>query len=156
MRIVARELKILYADADDSRVALFDAFVLAETNFLQSRPVLDRMLVKLHEAGIDKLPTNAGDLAKAVEVKSPKGLITVSAKSAKGKSAAAVNSLLDAYADLRLEQTEGQQHFRTKELAAREVTLLQQLQAVDGRSWRSARNTGRTRSPRRMSTRSAR
>jgi polysaccharide biosynthesis transport protein len=134
MRIVARESKILYADADDSRLRLFDAFVLAETTFLQSRPVLDRMLVKLHEAGIDNLPSNAGDLAKAVEVKSTKGLITVSAKSAKSKSAAAlVNSLLDAYADLRLEQTEGQQHFRTRELAAREVTLLQQLQAVDAK-----------------------
>ena len=47
MRIVARESKILYADADDSRVRLFDSFVAAEVNYLGSRPVLERTLAKL-------------------------------------------------------------------------------------------------------------
>ncbi len=34
MRIVARESKILYANSDDSRLRLFDAFVAAEVTYL--------------------------------------------------------------------------------------------------------------------------
>ncbi|MCU0790458.1 MAG: hypothetical protein MUE79_05320, partial [Nitratireductor sp.] len=133
MRIVAREAKILYANSDDSRLRLFDAFVAAEVTYLTSRPVLDRTLEKLQAANIEKgWPENVGDIAKAVNITSQKGLVTISAKSARGPVAAAlVNGLLDAYGELRMEQTEDRQHFRTRELVGREASLVEQLKAID-------------------------
>ena len=44
VRVLAREAKILYADSDDSRLRLYDAFVTAEMELLQSRPVLEAAL----------------------------------------------------------------------------------------------------------------
>lgn len=132
MRIVARETKILYADPDDSRVRLFDSFVAAEVNYLTSRPVLERALSKLQASDVPEIPADISELAKMVQVTSLKGLVTVQAKSRLGATAAAaVNSLLDAYAELRMEQNEGQQNFRAQELSAREVNLLDQLKAID-------------------------
>lgn len=132
MRIVARESKILYADSDDSRVRLFDSFVAAEVNYLGSRPVLERTLARLQAGSVPDVPEDVGALAKMVVVAGQKGLVTIQGKSKSGPTAAAVvNSLLDAYAELRLEQTEGQQNFRVQELAAREASLLEQLKAVD-------------------------
>lgn len=132
MRIVARESKILYADADDSRVRLFDAFVAAEVNYLGSRPVLERTLAKLQAENVPDIPRDVGDLAKMVQVTGQKGLVTVVAKNGSGQTAAAaVNGLMDSYTELRLQQTEGQQNFRAQELASREKSLLDQLQAID-------------------------
>jgi succinoglycan biosynthesis transport protein ExoP len=132
MRIVARETKILYADSDDSRVRLFDAFVLAEVNYLSSRPVLERTLAKLQAQGIPNVPVDVGDLAKMMQVTGQKGLMTIVAKSGAGQTAAAaVNGLMDSYMELRLQQSEGQQNFRAQELASREKNLLSQLQAID-------------------------
>jgi uncharacterized protein involved in exopolysaccharide biosynthesis/Mrp family chromosome partitioning ATPase len=132
MRIVARESKILYADTDDSRLRLFDSFVAAEVNYLSSRPVLDRTLARLEAQSVLKAPRDVGDLAKMLQVTGQKGLVSIVAKSGAGATAAAViNGVLDSYAELRLEQTEGQQNFRAQELTAREKNLLNQLQAID-------------------------
>lgn len=133
MRIVARESKILYANSDDSRLRLFDAFVAAEVTYLTSRPVLDRTLRNLQAANIKAgWPQEVGDIAKAVNITSQKGLVTISGKSGTGETAAAlVNGLLDAYAELRLEQNETRQDFRTSELTGREASLLEQLKAID-------------------------
>lgn len=132
MRIVARESKILYADSDDSRVRLFDSFVLAETNYLGSRPVLERTLSKLRAQDVPNLPADVGDLAKMVQVTGQKGLMTVVAKNGAAKTAAAaVNGLMDSYMELRLQQSEGQQNFRAQELASREKGLLENLQDID-------------------------
>jgi uncharacterized protein involved in exopolysaccharide biosynthesis/MinD-like ATPase involved in chromosome partitioning or flagellar assembly len=132
LRIVARESKILYADADDSRVRLFDAFVAGEVNFLGSRPVLERTLAKLSVEGIPDVPADVGDLAKMVQVTGLKGLMTIVAKSGSPRSAAAaVNDLMDSYMELRLQQSEGQQNFRAQELSTREKNLLKQLQDID-------------------------
>ncbi len=135
MRIVARESKILYANSDDSRLRLFDAFVAAEVTYLTSRPVLDRTLRNLQASNIKPgWPEEVGDIAKSVNITSQKGLVTISGKSGSGATAAAlVNGLLDAYAELRLEQNETRQDFRTSELTGREVTLLDQLQAIDAK-----------------------
>lgn len=132
MRIVARETKILYADSDDSRVRLFDSFAAAETNYLGSRPVLERTLAKLRAQAFSDVPRDVGDLSKMMVIEGKKGLITVVVKSGVAVLAAAVvNGVLDSYAELRLEQTEGQQSFRAQELTAREKSLLNQLQAID-------------------------
>lgn len=132
IRIVARESKILYADTDDSRLRLFDSFVAAEVNYLGSRPVLERTLVRLQAQAVPNMPGDVGDLAKMLQVAGQKGLVTITAKSGAGATAAAVvNGVLDSYAELRLEQTEGQQNFRAQELSTREKSLLSQLQAID-------------------------
>jgi uncharacterized protein involved in exopolysaccharide biosynthesis/Mrp family chromosome partitioning ATPase len=132
MRIVARESKILYANADDSRVRLFDSFVAAEVNYLSSRPVLERTLARLQAAGVPHVPEDVSDLAKMLTVTGQKGLVTIQGRSQSGITAAAItNGLLDAYAELRLEQTEGQQNFRTQELATREASLLKEMKAID-------------------------
>jgi uncharacterized protein involved in exopolysaccharide biosynthesis len=39
VRILPREAKLLYADADDTRSRLYDAFVTAEVHLMQSRPI---------------------------------------------------------------------------------------------------------------------
>jgi uncharacterized protein involved in exopolysaccharide biosynthesis/Mrp family chromosome partitioning ATPase len=132
MRIIARESKILYEDSDDSRLRLFDSFVAAEVNYLGSRPVLERTLTRLQSLALSNVPTDVGDLAKMVQITGQKGLVTIVVKSGIGATAAAVvNSLLDSYAELRLEQTAGQQNFRAQELATREKALLTQLEAID-------------------------
>ena len=48
VRVLAREAKILYSDSDDSRLRLYDAFVTAEMELLQSRPVLEAALADLY------------------------------------------------------------------------------------------------------------
>lgn len=132
MRIVARESKILFEDSDDSRLRLFDSFVAAEVNYLSSRPVLERTLAKLEAQNVANAPADVGELAKMVQVTGLKGLVTIVAKSGVGPTAAAVvNSLLDSYTELRLEQTAGQQNFRAQELSAREKNLLTQLEGID-------------------------
>jgi polysaccharide biosynthesis transport protein len=132
MRIIARESKILYNDADDSRVRLFESFAAAETNYLSSRPVLERALSKLHAQDLPDVPSDISKLATMLTIEGKKGLITIAAKNESAAlAAAAVNGVVDAYTELRLEQTEGQQNFRVQELAAREKALLTQLEAID-------------------------
>ena len=83
VRVLAREAKILYSDSDDSRLRLYDAFVAAEMELLQSRPVLEAALADLHsreDAGFP-LPGDVGDLAGMLSTNSKKGLISVAARS---------------------------------------------------------------------------
>ena len=47
VRVLPREAKILYTDSDDSRLRLYDAIVTAETQLLQSRPILETALKEL-------------------------------------------------------------------------------------------------------------
>jgi uncharacterized protein involved in exopolysaccharide biosynthesis/Mrp family chromosome partitioning ATPase len=133
MRIVAREAKILYTDSDDVRLRLFDSFVAAEVTYLASRPVLDRTLARLQADGVLPAGARVADLAGAIQVTSQKGLVTINGRAADGRKAAAiVNGILDSYADLRIQQAEGQQSFRTRELSAREASLLDKLKSIDG------------------------
>lgn len=132
MRIVAREQKILFEDSDDSRLRLFDSFVAAEVNYLSSRPVLERTLAKLGAQDVEHVPPDVSELAKMIEVKGLKGLVTIVGKSGDGATAAAVvNGLLDSYTELRFERNAGQQNFRAQELSSREKNLLAQLEGID-------------------------
>jgi uncharacterized protein involved in exopolysaccharide biosynthesis len=133
MRIVAREAKILYADSDDVRLRLFDSFVAAEVTYLSSRPVLERTLARLKADGVLGSGASVADLAGTIQITSQKGLVTINGRAADGRKAAAiVNGILDSYADLRIQQAEGQQSFRTRELSAREASLLDKLKSIDG------------------------
>jgi uncharacterized protein involved in exopolysaccharide biosynthesis/Mrp family chromosome partitioning ATPase len=133
MRIVAREAKILYTDSDDVRLRLFDSFVAAEVNYLGSRPVLERTLARLQSEAVLDSQASIADLAGTFQVTSQKGLVTINGRAADGRKAAAiVNGILESYADLRIEQAEGQQTFRTRELSSRETSLLGKLKSIDG------------------------
>jgi Mrp family chromosome partitioning ATPase len=133
VRVLAREQKILYADADDSRLRLYDAFVSAEMQLIQSRPVLDSALSDLHapRSGLRHAPEDVGDLAAMIEVSNKKGLVTVAGRSGDPElSAAAVNAVLSSY-EAGNEAARGRQYdVRRTELSARESeleALLEQL-----------------------------
>jgi uncharacterized protein involved in exopolysaccharide biosynthesis len=134
VRVMAREAKILYADSDDSRLRLYDAFVTAEMELLQSRPVLEAALGDLHSrADADfPLPGDVGDLAGMFTTKSKKGLISVAARSPDPKlSAAALNAVLGAYEANN--EAVRRRHFdiRRSELSSREHELQQSLGALN-------------------------
>jgi polysaccharide biosynthesis transport protein len=143
IRIVAREAKILYTDSDDVRLRLFDSFVAAEVNYLSSRPVLDRTLAKLQAEGVLESDATVADLASTIQVTSQKGLVTINGRASNGRKAAAiVNGILDSYADLRIQQAEEQQTFRSRELSTREASLLEKLKAIDGEILRVGQEYG--------------
>jgi polysaccharide biosynthesis transport protein len=143
IRIVAREAKILYTDSDDVRLRLFDSFVAAEVNYLSSRPVLDRTLAKLQAEGVLESGATVADLASTIQVTSQKGLVTINGRASNGRKAAAiVNGILDSYADLRIQQAEEQQTFRSRELSTREASLLEKLKAIDGEILRVGQEYG--------------
>jgi uncharacterized protein involved in exopolysaccharide biosynthesis len=134
VRVLAREAKILYADSDDSRLRLYDAFVTAEMELLQSRPVLEAALADLHrrtDRGFP-LPGDVGDLAGMFTTKSKKGLISVAARSTDpALSAAALNAVLSAYEANN--EAARRRHFdiRRSELSAREKELQKSLDALN-------------------------
>lgn len=124
VRLVAKEPKILYADNDDSRLRLYDAFVSAEATYLQSQQVLSRahdlLLEDLDENGAAVSPPALKDLGDALTVNKLKGLISVTAKSADpAQSQRMVNALLRGYTDLQTRQSDSRQTLRARELEAR-------------------------------------
>ncbi len=129
VRLVAKEPKILYADKDDSRLRLYDAFVSAEATYLQSQQVVTRA----HEILLDDLAKkqlnlpvpSAQGFADAITVKKLKGLISVQARSAEPALAQLiVNAHLEGYLDLQTRQSDTRQTLRARELEARAEELL--------------------------------
>lgn len=129
VRLVAKEPKILYADNDDSRLRLYDAFVSAEATYLQSQQVISRaheILLKNLDKKMPDLPRpGVQDIADAIEVKKLKGLISIQAKSANPALAQMiVNAHLEGYLDLQTRQSDTRQTLRARELEARVQELL--------------------------------
>lgn len=129
VRLVAKEPKILYADNDDSRLRLYDAFVSAEATYLQSQQVITRaheILLKNLDKKMPDLPRpGVQDIADAIEVKKLKGLISIQAKSANPALAQMmVNAHLEGYLDLQTRQSDTRQTLRARELEARVQELL--------------------------------
>ena len=133
IRVLARESKILYADSDDSRLRLYDAFVAAEVELLQSRPVLEAALATL-QARSDSLavvPGDVGDLAAMLGIVAKKGLVSVAARSPDPElSAAAVNAVLGAYEASNEAARRRHYDVRRDELSARETELQKTLAAL--------------------------
>lgn len=135
VRIIAREPKILFADRDDSRLRLFDAFVDGEATYLQSRAVLERAFLayeaKRMEKGEDAVDFKA--YQERLSVKKLKGLIQVSAKSGQADVAQdSVNALLDGYAQMHEEQAGRRQDLRVMELETRIKELLARRSILEG------------------------
>jgi uncharacterized protein involved in exopolysaccharide biosynthesis len=136
IRLAAKEPKILYADQDDARLRLFDAFVAGEVTYLRSRPVLERALAILREGDKAHLATSidAEDFAKSVLVKREKGLIHLAGQSSDAEIAAStVNAVIDAYQALSREQSDSRQQIRVEELQSRESELLDRLRQINVR-----------------------
>jgi len=134
VRVLAREAKVLYSDSDDSRLRLYDAFVTAEMELLQSRPVLEAALADLHaQRGVSfPLPGDVGDLASMFAVASKKGLISVAARSPDPQlSAAAVNAVLNAYEASNEAARRRHYDVRRQELSTRERELEGSLAALN-------------------------
>ena len=134
VRVLAREQKILYADADDSRLRLYDAFVSAEMQLITSRPVLESALLDL-QANSDRLrglPEDVGDLGAMIGVSNREGLVTIASRSGNPElSAAAVNAVLSSY-EASNEAARGQQYdVRRTELSAREKELESALKQLN-------------------------
>lgn len=129
VRLVAKEPKILYADNDDSRLRLYDAFVSAEATYLQSQQVITRAHEILLDDLAKKMPDlprpGAQDVADAIVVKKLKGLISIQARSANPALAQLiVNAHLEGYLDLQTRQSDSRQTLRARELEARVQELL--------------------------------
>jgi uncharacterized protein involved in exopolysaccharide biosynthesis/MinD-like ATPase involved in chromosome partitioning or flagellar assembly len=136
VRVLAREAKLLYADSDDSRLRLYDAFVTAEMQLMQSRPVLDGALSDLYTQGdrLAAVPGDVGDLASMLSVANKKGLVTVAARSGDpALSAAAVNAVLTSYESSNEAARRRQYDVRRQELSAREQDLEATLAALNAR-----------------------
>lgn len=136
VRVLARESKILYADADDSRLRLYDAFVAAEMNILRSRPILEEALLRLRSDPDAPFlaPEDVGRLAELFEVKNNKGLVSVAARAGDPDLAkAALNALLEAYEGADRERHRRQFAVREAELSGRERELEARLATLDAR-----------------------
>jgi Mrp family chromosome partitioning ATPase len=134
VRVLAREAKVLYSDSDDSRLRLYDAFVTAEMELLQSRPVLEGALADLHarRGASFPLPGDVGDLASMFAIASKKGLISVAARSPDPQlSAAAVNAVLNAYEASNEAARRRHYDVRRQELSTRERELEGSLAALN-------------------------
>ncbi len=140
VRILPREAKLLYNDADDSRLRLYDAFTNAEVHLMQSRTILENAWHDMHERfhdGHDQdyvLPKDAGDLGQLIGIKNRKGLVTVTASSADPiLAAAAVNAVIGAY-ELHKEKARARINgLRRKELEELERQLAVTLESLDAR-----------------------
>ncbi|MEM6902982.1 MAG: hypothetical protein AAF556_07070, partial [Pseudomonadota bacterium] len=130
IRIAAKEPKILYAERDDSRLRLFDAFVSSELTYLTSRPVLDRALYLMGQQ--QELPRDVAEtvdqLEQRLNARKLQSLLELTAD-AKNPEAAKVmvNAVLDAYQQMHVEQLDQRQTIRERELIAREQELLTRL-----------------------------
>lgn len=130
VRVVAKEAKILYADSDDSRLRLYDAFVSAEATYIQSQQVLSRaheiLLETMDEQQSDLPRPKFQTLADALAVKKLKGLISVTAKSTEPSQAQQlVNALLRSYTELHARQSDNRTTLRARELEVRVQELLE-------------------------------
>lgn len=139
IRVAAREPKLLYADKNDARLRLFDAFVAGEVVYLGSRPVLEKAVVLLRKkdaAGVS-VPRDAEEMAKTISINRKKGLIVVEGQAGNARSAAArVNALLDSYQQLNREQLVRRQDIRKRELLSHRDQLLVRLRKLDARTLR--------------------
>ncbi len=130
VRISAKEPKILYADSDDSRLRLFDAFVSSELTYLTSRPVLDRAIYLLNSQGavFEDSPETVADLSVRLNARKIKSMIELTADATDAESSKAmVNAVLDGYQQLHVEQLDQRQTIRERELIAREQELLTRI-----------------------------
>lgn len=136
VRVVAKEAKILYADKDDSRLRLYDAFVSAESTYIQSPQVLSRaheILIEIadSESAVDSRPTYKS-VVDALTVKKLKGLIAISAMSTDPSNAQQiVNALLRSYTELHTQQSDSRQILRVRELEVRTEELLEKQYALN-------------------------
>lgn len=140
VRILPREAKLLYADADDSRLRLYDAFTNAEVHLMGSRPVLESAWDSLHHQYHDAseqsfvMPRDAGELGRIIKVTNRKGLVTVAGRTRTPElSAAAVNAVLDAYESHKDAARKRNNNLRLTELQQREDNLTGLLQELDDR-----------------------
>jgi uncharacterized protein involved in exopolysaccharide biosynthesis len=140
VRILPREAKLLYADADDSRLRLYDAFTNAEVHLMQSRTILESAWNSLHDQvhqASDQdfsMPKDAGELGRLITIKNRKGLVTVAAKSNdRVLAAAAVNATLGAYQSHKDEARNRLNEVRRNELIEREQQLAGALEGLDAR-----------------------
>jgi uncharacterized protein involved in exopolysaccharide biosynthesis/Mrp family chromosome partitioning ATPase len=131
VRILPREAKLLYADADDSRLKLYDAFTNAEVHLMQSRTILENAWHSLHDQFHQPtsqrftMPKDAGELGQLITITNRKGLVTVAAKSSdRVLSAVAVNSVIGAYEGHKEEARN-----RINEVRRNELEELQRQQA---------------------------
>jgi len=134
IRVLPKEAKILYADLDDSRLRLYDAFVIAEKQFIQSRPVLDHALYLLKEKRLDipALPSDASKVASMLDVTNKKGLVSVTTRNGSPLVASAVvNAVLDAYQAHNDQARQEQYRVRERGLSQREQELTQNLVALN-------------------------
>ena len=140
VRILPREAKLLYADADDSRLRLYDAFTNAEVHLMQSRTILESAWNSLHEQVHEapdqgfSMPKDAGELGRLITITNRKGLVTVAAKSSdRVLAAAAVNSILGAYESHKDAARNRTNEVRRNELLEREQQLTGTLEGLDAR-----------------------
>jgi len=137
-RVLPRESKLLYADVDDSRLRLWDAFVTAELHLMQSRPVLENAWQTLHQTHhqtdeeLFRLPDDVSALGQMIDVSNRKGLVTVSARSGNPQlSAATVNAVLLSYESHKAAARDRVTDVRRSELDGRVATLTSTLRELD-------------------------
>jgi uncharacterized protein involved in exopolysaccharide biosynthesis/Mrp family chromosome partitioning ATPase len=133
-RVLPRETKLLYADVDDSRLRLWDAFVTAELHLMQSRPVLENAWRTLEQTPGKPfpLPDDVSTLGEMINVSNRKGLVTVSARSGDPQlSAATVNAVLVSYESHKAAARDRVTDVRRSELDGRVATLTSTLRKLD-------------------------
>ena len=134
VRVLPREAKLLYVDADDTRLRLYDAFVAAEVHLMQSRPILESAWQAMNTAEDRgyRMPKDVGELGGLLAVSNRKGLVTVAARSSQPLlSAAAVNTVLSSYESYKDSARNRLIDVRLTELQARESALTKTLQELD-------------------------
>ena len=145
IQVFPNKTNILYADTDDSRLRLFDAFVAAELSYLLSSPVLERAITLPGMRALN-WPGNvegAVALKKTLAVEKKGGLITITGGyNAPQAAAAIVNCVLDAYTTLHVEQLQLQDTVRERELTEREKDLLARLNEFDSQILEIGREYG--------------
>ncbi|WND03269.1 hypothetical protein QGN29_02660 [Temperatibacter marinus] len=136
VRVVAREPKILTMDRDDSRLRLYDAFVTSELTYIQSQVVM-RRAYELYQERMKERENivnirSVGSFADRFTISKKKGLIVLSASSTSAElSHLSSNALLDAYAQLHMEQSDTRQNLRVRELDIRQTDLMNKLKQLN-------------------------
>ncbi len=130
IRISAREPSILFANSDNSRLKLFQAFVKGETTYVASHPVMARAaeIVAADPSAVGT-ETTAKSMTDAVGIQRNDALIVITAASTNATLAAAkANAVVEAYLALTAENELDRSNYREGELAAREAELLTKLE----------------------------
>ncbi|MEM8670061.1 MAG: hypothetical protein AAGG48_21215 [Planctomycetota bacterium] len=134
IQVSANKRGILYESSDDSRLRLFDAFVGSEASYLGSRPVLERALsdARIEDLGWSQTSENLRRIRESIKIESKGGMITVIGSHREPETAAViVNALLDAYEEMHVEYSRRVDSVRERQLAHREVDLLQKLTELE-------------------------